>query len=167
MNTSFDVAKELIDNCYVCSDLRSTLRNTDVMMNVSNALEMNRIVGVICIFPRPTMGEAIPPDRKPAAPRIALASPACLRAAFMAMVLDGASMSPKLPVMANRQISKSQAGALRKSAAETQMAAMSSISVPENRHFCGVLNLVDKMEKMPIASAFVPNKKLYCSSVKP
>ena len=83
------------------------------MRKVSSALAMNTIPVVICIFPRPTIGEAMPPERKPAAPKTALASPACLRAAFMAMAVEGASMRPKLPIMAKRLPSKSQGEVLR------------------------------------------------------
>ena len=131
------------------------------MRKVSSALAMNTIPVVICIFPRPTMGEAMPPERKPAAPKTALASPACLRAAFMAMAVEGASMRPKLPIMAKRQHSKSQGEASRYSAVETQIAEINSIIVPIKRLFCGVLNFVDRNANMPIASAFVPKKKLY------
>ena len=137
------------------------------MRKVSSALAMNTMPVVICIFPRPTMGEAMPPERKPAAPKTALASPACLRAAFMAMAVEGASIRPKLPIMAKRQPSKSQGEVLRYNAVETQIAENRSMIVPVKRLFCGVLNLVERKAKMPMASAFVPKKKLYCSSVKP
>ena len=122
---------------------------------------MNTIPVVICILPRPTTGEAMPPDRKPAAPSTALAKPACLRAAFMAMAVDGASMRPKLPIMTKRQPSKSQGEALRYSAVETQIAEISSMIVPVNRLFCGVLNLVERNAKIPMASALVPKNALY------
>ena len=72
------------------------------------------------------MGEAIPPERKPAAPKTALASPACLRAAFIAMAVEGARMRPKLPIMANRQNSKNQGDALRYSAVDTQIAEINN-----------------------------------------
>ena len=137
------------------------------MRKVSSALAMNTIPVVICIFPRPTMGEAMPPERKPAAPRTALASPACLRAAFMAMAVEGASMRPKLPIMAKRQHSKSHGEALKYRVEETQIAEMRSMIVPAKRLFCGVLNLVERKAKMPMASALAPKKKLYCNSVKP
>ncbi len=131
------------------------------MRKVSSALAINTIPVVICIFPRPTMGEAMPPARKPAAPITALAKPACLRAAFMAMAVEGASMRPKLPIIAKRQHSKSQGDALRYSAAETQIAAMSSMTVPMMRLLCGVLNLVERKAKIPMASALVPKNALY------
>ncbi len=107
------------------------------------------------------MGEAMPPDRKPAAPRTALASPACLRAAFMAMAVEGASMRPKLPIMAKRQHSKSQGDASKYSAVETHIAEISSMIVPVKRLFCGVLNLVERKAKIPMASALVPKNALY------
>ena len=131
------------------------------MRKVSSALAMNTIPVVICIFPRPTMGEAMPPERKPAAPKTALASPACLRAAFMAMAVEGASIRPKLPIMTKRQHSKSQGEVLRYRAVETQIAEISSMNVPVKRLFCGVLNLVERKAKMPMASAFVPKNALY------
>ena len=122
---------------------------------------MNTIPVVICRFPRPTTGEAMPPDRKPAAPSTALAKPACLRAAFMAMAVEGASMRPKLPIMAKRQHSKSQGEALRYRAVETQIAEISSMIVPVKRLFWGVLNLVERKANMPMASALVPKNALY------
>ena len=131
------------------------------MRKVSRALAINTIPVVICIFPRPTMGEAMPPERKPAAPKTALASPACLRAAFMAMAVEGASMRPKLPIMVKRQHSKSQGEVLRYNAVETQIAEIRSIIVPVNRLFCGVLNLVERKAKIPMASALVPKNALY------
>ena len=134
---------------------------------MSSALATNTIPVVICIFPRPTIGDAMPPDIKPAAPRTALASPACLRAAFMAMAVEGASMRPKLPIMAKRQHSKSHGEALEYSSKETQIAEIRSIIVPAKRLFCGVLNFVDRNAKIPMASALAPKKKLYCNSVKP
>ncbi len=132
-----------------------------VIIKVRNALATNTIPVVICRFPRPTMGDAMPPERKPAAPKTALASPACLRAAFMAMAVEGASMRPKLPIIAKRQHSKSHGKALRYSAVETQIAEISRMIVPVKRLFCGVLNLVERKAKMPMASALVPKKKLY------
>lgn len=132
-----------------------------VIIKASNALDINTMPVVNCIFPIPTIGEAIPPERKPAAPKTALARPACLRAEFIAIAVDGARKSPKLPIMAKRQHSKSHGEALKKSATETQIAAMSSIVVPARTLLCGVSNFVERKAKIPIASAFVPKNALY------
>ena len=145
----------------------SIFGDMSVIIKVSNALDINTIPVVICIFPRPTTGDAMPPDIKPAAPRIALARPACLRAAFMAMAVEGASMRPKLPIMAKRQTSNSQTETLKNSAPETHSAEIRSMDVPAMTLVCGVLNLVERKAKMPMASAFVPKNALYWSAEKP
>lgn len=105
------------------------------MMNVRTAPVVKTMLLERQRSPRPTSGEAMPPAMKPAAPRTALARPAYWRDAFIAIAVEGASMRPKLPIMAKRKNSNSQTGALSRSAAETSGAAMRNCNAPARRLF--------------------------------
>ena len=69
--------------------------------------QMTRTIPVESImFPRPTRGETMLPNRKPAAPRIAEAVPALLRAASMAMAVAVVKDIPSIKLKIKSRASK-------------------------------------------------------------